>query len=114
MLVGYPYARKGYKLYDLKEKQLFLSRDVVFKEDVFPFLNTSLEQDALKLQLNQLPGYKCDILQDSMQQNTQEDGNEEQTIHIEDLSAEEEVDLIRREAEHQNDTVEIVPEQHHR
>lgn len=32
ILVGYPYAQKGYKLYDLEKKRLFVSRDVVFKK----------------------------------------------------------------------------------
>ncbi|XP_074376643.1 uncharacterized protein LOC141718163 [Apium graveolens] len=37
ILLGYPYAQKGYKLYDLATHQVFLSRDVIFKEDYFPF-----------------------------------------------------------------------------
>ena len=28
---------KGYKLYDLENKKFFISRDVAFVEDVFPF-----------------------------------------------------------------------------
>ena len=28
---------KAYKLYDIQEKQVFVSRDVVFHEDIFPF-----------------------------------------------------------------------------
>ena len=35
---------KGYKLYDLNEKKLFLSRDVVFQEEIFPFLNLQLRR----------------------------------------------------------------------
>lgn len=34
--LGYPHGVKGYKLYDLETKTCFLSRDVVFKESVFP------------------------------------------------------------------------------
>lgn len=34
---GYPHGTKGYKLYDLSSKTCFLSRDVVFKENIFPF-----------------------------------------------------------------------------
>lgn len=37
IFLGYPPTIKGYKLYDLKEKKLFISRDVVFCEDIFPF-----------------------------------------------------------------------------
>lgn len=36
VFVGYPFGKKGWILYDL-EKKFFVSRDVVFKEDKFPF-----------------------------------------------------------------------------
>ena len=38
ILVGYPHNQKGYKLLDLHNKRIFVSRDVVFKEHIFPFL----------------------------------------------------------------------------
>ena len=37
IFLGYPFGTKGYKLYDLSTRTLFLSRDVIFKETVFPF-----------------------------------------------------------------------------
>ncbi|GJT74230.1 hypothetical protein Tco_1040955 [Tanacetum coccineum] len=37
VLLGYPQNQKGYKLYDLNTKEIFLSRDVVFDETMFPF-----------------------------------------------------------------------------
>lgn len=37
IFLGYPHGTKGYKLYDLSTKTCFLSRDVVFKETIFPF-----------------------------------------------------------------------------
>lgn len=37
VLLGYPTGQKGYKLFDLKRKNVFLCRDVVFKENIFPF-----------------------------------------------------------------------------
>ena len=37
IFLGYPQGVKGYKLYDLRTKSCFLSRDVVFKESIFPF-----------------------------------------------------------------------------
>ncbi|XP_075665797.1 uncharacterized protein LOC142635544 [Castanea sativa] len=37
IFLGYPFGTKGYKLYDLSTKSVFLSRDVIFKESVFPF-----------------------------------------------------------------------------
>lgn len=35
--MGYPLNVKGYKCYDLETKQIFVSRDVFFTEEVFPF-----------------------------------------------------------------------------
>lgn len=37
VLPSYPLATKGYKLLNLVSKQVFLSRDVVFYEHIFPF-----------------------------------------------------------------------------
>ncbi|KAL0380888.1 UNVERIFIED_CONTAM: Retrovirus-related Pol polyprotein from transposon TNT 1-94 [Sesamum angustifolium] len=40
VFVGYAFGQKGYKLYDLDDKVLFVSRDVVFHEGIFPYKNT--------------------------------------------------------------------------
>ena len=37
ILLGYTFGYKGYKLFDLQTKKIFHSRDVLFKENVFPF-----------------------------------------------------------------------------
>lgn len=37
VFIGYPTGIKGYKLYDIQTKQVFVSRDVVFHKEVFPF-----------------------------------------------------------------------------
>ena len=37
IFLGYPFDTKGYKLYDLAFKTVFLSRVVIFKEFIFPF-----------------------------------------------------------------------------
>ena len=37
IFLGYPFGTKGYKLYDLSTRTLFLSRDVIFNETIFPF-----------------------------------------------------------------------------
>lgn len=37
MLIGYPSGQKAYKLYDLDNHKIVVSRDVVFQEHVFPF-----------------------------------------------------------------------------
>lgn len=37
VFVGYPFGQKGWRVYDLDAKEFFVSRDVKFIEDVFPF-----------------------------------------------------------------------------
>ena len=37
--IGYNYGEKAYKLYDLKEKKIIMSRDVIFYESLFPYKN---------------------------------------------------------------------------
>ena len=37
VFIGYPMGMKAYKLYDIQAKQVFISRDVIFHEHVFPF-----------------------------------------------------------------------------
>ncbi|KAH7538436.1 hypothetical protein FEM48_Zijuj03G0199200 [Ziziphus jujuba var. spinosa] len=39
VFLGYPFGKKGWKLFDLDKKELYVSRDVKFFEDVFPFGN---------------------------------------------------------------------------
>ncbi|KAL6565862.1 hypothetical protein OROHE_004917 [Orobanche hederae] len=40
IFVGYPFGKKGWKLYDLDTNDFFISRDVNFFEDIFPFSDT--------------------------------------------------------------------------
>ena len=37
VFLGFPFGVKGYKVLDLTTKDVFISRDVVFHENVFPF-----------------------------------------------------------------------------
>jgi len=39
VFVGYPYAKKGWRVYDLEKEIFCVSRDVVFDEGIFPFHN---------------------------------------------------------------------------
>lgn len=41
--LGYPYGKKGYQLYNLATHKVFVSRDVIFHEDVFPFASSPFE-----------------------------------------------------------------------
>lgn len=45
ILVGYPYGKKGWKLYDLETKKNIISRDVDFYENEFPFASTVLSSN---------------------------------------------------------------------
>jgi len=36
--VGYPFGKNGWKIYDLDFEELFVSRDVIFYEDIFPYM----------------------------------------------------------------------------
>ena len=40
MFVGYPFGKKGWRIYDLESNDFFVSRDVVFVEDEFPYQET--------------------------------------------------------------------------
>ncbi|KAL4283916.1 hypothetical protein GQ457_16G011320 [Hibiscus cannabinus] len=40
VFIGYPKGIKGYRLYDMETKDIFVSRDVVFTENKFPFQTT--------------------------------------------------------------------------
>ena len=51
IFLGYPYGVKGYKCYDIQKKTRFVSRNVVFKEHIFPFRCITLE-DNLAIQQN--------------------------------------------------------------
>lgn len=37
VFLGYPYGKNGWKLYDLEREVVFVSCDVVFQENIFPF-----------------------------------------------------------------------------
>jgi len=36
MFIGYPFGKKGWKVYDIETGEVFVSRDVIFHEAVFP------------------------------------------------------------------------------
>lgn len=41
IFLSYPQCQKAYKLYDLDTEKVFVSRDVIFYENIFPFKTTS-------------------------------------------------------------------------
>lgn len=46
MLMGYSETQKGYILLNLHTHQFFVNRDVIFKENEFPFANASITVQA--------------------------------------------------------------------
>lgn len=44
IFLGYSVTQKGYILYNLSQKRMLVSRDVIFKEDIFPFEKMSTKQ----------------------------------------------------------------------
>ncbi|PKI57022.1 hypothetical protein CRG98_022526 [Punica granatum] len=51
MFVGYPYDKKGWRVYDLEKNEIFVTRDVRFCEREFPFLQMN---DAGKEDMGQV------------------------------------------------------------
>lgn len=47
IFMGYPYAKKGYKVLDLSTKQVLISRDVRFFENVFPYKDIAIQSPQL-------------------------------------------------------------------
>ncbi|KAK2994898.1 hypothetical protein RJ640_001881 [Escallonia rubra] len=42
IFVGYPNGQKGYRIYDLESKRIYVSRDVQFLEGIYPYTKSSL------------------------------------------------------------------------
>lgn len=65
--VRYPFAKKGWTLYDLDKHDIFVSRDVTFCEDVFPFseLSTPASPKDAEYEGNQLIDYDAVLFIDS-------------------------------------------------
>lgn len=42
--MGNPYAKKGWRVFDLNTQMFFVSRDVIFSEEEFCYVNDNLQQ----------------------------------------------------------------------
>ncbi|GKU93759.1 hypothetical protein SLEP1_g7327 [Rubroshorea leprosula] len=47
VFIDYPYGQKGYKVYDLETNQIFISRDIVFYEKIFPYASIYNYKDCV-------------------------------------------------------------------
>ena len=61
IFIGYPYAQKGYKIFDIATETIFSSRDVIFHEGIFPFRDlskfTNSSSDVTPLPLSDDPSF---------------------------------------------------------
>ena len=39
IFIGYPYGQKGYRIYDIPTRKIYVSSDVIFHEQTFPYKN---------------------------------------------------------------------------
>ena len=62
VFVGYPYVQKGYHIYDVKSKTIYVSREFVFHETIFPFLDvvsSPTPSPVIPLPIEDHPQYDC-------------------------------------------------------
>jgi len=55
VFLGYPFGKKGWKVYDLETQEIFVSGDVKFCEDEYPFEEASTSSEGL---MDQETGWK--------------------------------------------------------
>ena len=48
IFVGYPQGKKGWKVYDIETGDIFVSRDVVFHEDVYPLATSGATKNSFE------------------------------------------------------------------
>jgi len=47
VFIGYPFGKNRWKLYDLETGDIFVSQDVIFHEDMFPFSIQATQKDTM-------------------------------------------------------------------
>ncbi|KAJ3702693.1 hypothetical protein LUZ61_006398 [Rhynchospora tenuis] len=60
VFVGYPFGKKGWRVYDLETREFIVSRDVVFCEDNFPFVSSISEHGQSQTSVMQENWYSDD------------------------------------------------------
>ncbi|KAJ4768963.1 Retroelement pol polyprotein-like [Rhynchospora pubera] len=88
VFVGYPFGKKGWRVYDMETGNFIVSRDVIFDEDIFPFA----EIDKAKAT-------------DSVSGNVIKELSGVNEEHVAELSVEENDELIARGSSGANDVV---------
>lgn len=49
VLIGYPSGTKGWRLFDIEQEEVLISRDVTFQEDTFPYADKNSEQTPVDI-----------------------------------------------------------------
>ncbi|XP_074277964.1 uncharacterized protein LOC141601567 [Silene latifolia] len=56
VFIGYPSSKKGWRVYDIKSRKIFESRDVIFYEHTFPFVDTgsiNMNDEGARLKIDE-------------------------------------------------------------
>lgn len=80
IFIGYPQGQKGWKVYNLKTHQLYVSRDVIFYEHEMPYM-TSKKNDALESARSIF--HNVVVSQDESNTNCEENQDESQEVQNE-------------------------------
>ncbi|XP_074356820.1 uncharacterized protein LOC141696596 [Apium graveolens] len=52
VFIGYPFNKKGYRVLDISSKKCYITRDIVFVEDCFPFHNKTFDTVSTSLSIS--------------------------------------------------------------
>ena len=92
IFVCYPFGKKGWKLYDVDRNEFLVSRYVVFREDVFLFAESKIDQPAIP---------SSDVILDdrvSSQVSPTVDTDEQNVASVEETETETELPLAEAES----------------
>lgn len=55
VFISYPFGQKGYKVYDLITHKCFITRDVIFREEIFPYQSSHQSSSSNLTSSNDVP-----------------------------------------------------------
>lgn len=83
VFMGYPPKKKGYKIYDIQQRKMVMTRDVRFVENIFPFSKIELKEYEQEIFEHLDPITECQDLHDRPIENMEQGGVPSQTIEDE-------------------------------
>lgn len=81
IFVGYPYGKKGWKLYDIEINEFFISRDVVFDESSYMYIASNIKETEVDSDSNTLPIPLKDFVDDAKLEEETAPAIVNQTVH---------------------------------